>query len=112
MTDPTGEKAYYQHKATRIGGTFGRDFTQGYGPEEYRLRRAVPGTYKIQAQAYGDSRQTLGRGLSTVRLTVFRDWGRASQTARELVVRLEGTRTVLDLAEEVVGAGPSLPSAR
>jgi hypothetical protein len=98
VTEPTGEKACYQRLATRIGGAFGRDFTQGYGPEIYRLRRAVPGTYTIQANAYGDRRQTLGRGVETVRLTVFEDWGKPTERLCSVVARLSGEKTVLDLA--------------
>ena len=32
-----------------IGGLVSRDFTQGYSPEEYLVRRAAHGMYKIDA---------------------------------------------------------------
>ncbi len=31
LTDPSGEKCFYQHNKTRIGGIISRDFTRGYG---------------------------------------------------------------------------------
>ena len=49
VTEPSGEKAFYEHNRTTIGGLVSRDFTQGYGPEEYLVRRAAHGTYKIEA---------------------------------------------------------------
>ena len=42
VTEPSGEKAFYQHNRTTIGGLVSRDFTQGYGPEEYMVRAIAP----------------------------------------------------------------------
>ena len=46
VIEPTGEKAYYAHNRTKIGGCVSRDFTRGYGPEEYMLKGAFPGAYR------------------------------------------------------------------
>ncbi len=35
VVEPSGEEAYFGHPRTRSGGCMSRDFTQGYGPEEY-----------------------------------------------------------------------------
>ena len=32
--EPSGEKAYYDHNRTTIGGLISQDFTGGYGPED------------------------------------------------------------------------------
>ena len=40
VVEPSGETAFYGHNRTVIGGLVSRDFTQGYGPEEYAVRRA------------------------------------------------------------------------
>lgn len=45
VTDITGEKCYYSHRLTTHGGHLSRDVTQGYGPEEYLVRKALPGPY-------------------------------------------------------------------
>src|SRR5437660_10689837 len=55
VTEPSGEKCFYGHNRTVIGGLISRDFTQGYGPEEYCLRRTMPGEYKVQCNYYGYS---------------------------------------------------------
>lgn len=50
VIEPSGEKAYYGNRRTEIGGQVSRDFTQGYGPEEYTLRAACTGNYKVSAK--------------------------------------------------------------
>ena len=46
VVEPSGEEAFYSHNRTTIGGLVSRDFTQGYGPEEYmvapRPSRPIP----------------------------------------------------------------------
>lgn len=86
--EPTGEHAYYGHNRTAIGGLVSRDFTQGYGPEEYVLRRAEPGAYTIKAHYYGSSQQTVC-GPCTVIATVFTNYGRPDEKKQVLTLRLD-----------------------
>ena len=86
--EPTGEHAYYAHNLTAKGGLVSRDFTQGYGPEEYVLRKAVPGSYKIKAHYFGSHQQTMC-GTCTVTVTVFTNYGRADESHQVLTLRLE-----------------------
>ena len=46
VTDPTGEKCFYSHNRTKIGGFMTNDFTQGYGPEVFMIKRGMKGKYK------------------------------------------------------------------
>ena len=50
VTDPNGEKAFYGNRLTYQGGRMSLDFTGGYGPEEFSLKHAKPGKYKVEAQ--------------------------------------------------------------
>ncbi len=86
--EPTEEHAYYSHNLTAIGGLVSRDFTQGYGPEEYVLRRALPGTYTIKAHYYGSSQQALC-GPCTVAVMVFTNYARADEKKQVLMLRLD-----------------------
>ncbi len=70
VTEPSGEKAMYNHNRTTIGGLVSRDFTGGYGPEEYMVRKAMHGMYKIEANYYG-SRAAKLLGPVTVQVDVF-----------------------------------------
>jgi tetratricopeptide (TPR) repeat protein len=98
VTEPSGEKAYYSHTRTTIGGHFGRDFTQGYGPEEYLLKKAMPGTYKIQVNYYGNSQQILA-GQTTIQVTVIKNYGRDNEERVAVTRRLADKQEVLDIAE-------------
>lgn len=59
VTDITGEKCYYSHRLTTHGGHLSRDVTQGYGPEEYLVRKALPGPYLVQTHYYGTRSQKM-----------------------------------------------------
>ena len=43
VDEPSGERAIYHNPRTAIGGRLSNDMTQGFGPEEYLLRRAPAG---------------------------------------------------------------------
>ncbi len=70
VTDPNGEKCFYGHNQTKIGGRISKDFTTGFGPEQFILRKAIPGTYKIEVNYYGD-RQVKIAGPTTVMAEVY-----------------------------------------
>ena len=88
VTEPCGEKAYYEHNRTTIGGLVSRDFTDGYGPEEYFVRKAMRGTYKIEANFYGINAPTV-TGAVTVQAEVFTNFGREDEKRQSLTLRLE-----------------------
>jgi len=88
VVEPTGEEAAYNHNRTTMGGLVSADFTQGYGPEEYLLRRARPGPYKVFAHYYGSRQQTV-IGACTITATVFTDFGRPTQKKQVLTLRLD-----------------------
>ena len=88
VIEPGGEEAYYSHNRTAIGGMVTRDYTRGYGPEVYLLRRAKRGTYTIKAKYYGSSAVKLA-GAVTVRVDVYTRYGRKDQKHRSLTVRLK-----------------------
>jgi uncharacterized protein YjbK len=96
ITDPYNEKCYYQNNNTRIGGKLSKDVTQGYGPEEYCLKKAVNGEYQVEVNLYGDSRQTLG-GPITVQADLFTDFGKASQKRKTIHVRVTSDEKVIKI---------------
>ncbi len=103
VIEPTGEKADYTNQLTAMGGSVSKDFTQGYGPEEYALRSLVPGTYRIQANYYGSQQQKL-IGSVTLRVVVFTNYGRADEERRELTVRLPEVEAVVDVGSVELAA--------
>jgi hypothetical protein len=104
--EPTGEHAYYGHNRTEIGGLVSRDFTQGYGPEEYVLHRAYPGVYQVKAHYYGSHQQTIC-GSCTVIVDVFTNYGRASEKHEVLTLRLDEPSSEVMIGEVTIDAGSS-----
>ena len=108
--EPTGEHANYAHQLTAIGGLVSRDFTRGYGPEEYVLRRAVPGAYQIKAHYFGSHQQRLC-GPCTVTVNVFTNYCRPDEQRQVMTLRLEESGADF-LVGEVAIQGGSQPSSR
>ena len=87
VIEPTGEEAYYGHNRTRIGGRVSRDFTQGYGPEEYSIRKAMKGDYVVRTTFFGSSAANL-QGAVTLTLDLYTDYGRETQHHEAITIRL------------------------
>ena len=88
VTDPNGEVCNYANPLTAQGGRMSRDFTRGYGPEEFSLRRARPGTYRIEANYYGNRQQVLA-GATTLQVKLFSGFGGARQKEQVITLRLK-----------------------
>ncbi|HVQ08415.1 MAG TPA: VIT domain-containing protein [Allosphingosinicella sp.] len=86
VDEPGGERAIYSNPRTAIGGRLSNDMTQGYGPEEYLLRRAPAGAYEIRANVFAADRLS-PNGAQRVTARIVRDYGRASE--REELVDIE-----------------------
>lgn len=98
VTDPNGEKAFYGHRLTYQGGRMSQDFTGGYGPEEFSLRTAKPGRYKVEAQFYGN-RQQIVAGATTLQLRLATRFGTADELEKIVTLRLKGRGEVVLVGE-------------
>ncbi len=103
VLQPDGEEAFYGRNRTACGGLVSADCTQGYGPEEYLLRRAGAGNYQIKARFFG-SRQTGLLGPATVSATVILDWGRPTERSQRLTLRLDRQGENIPIGVATVGA--------
>lgn len=88
VTDPDGEKSYYSHKETSGGGKFSEDQTEGYGPEQFLLKKAIPGKYKIEVDYYSD-RQFKLSGPTTLMVEIFTHYGDDRQQRRVLTLQMD-----------------------
>lgn len=86
VTNPRGEKVFYQHKQGALGDALYDDVTTGYGPESYSAREAAPGAYLVQVNYYQTDRQAFAEARGEV--TVILDEGTARETRRVLPYRL------------------------
>jgi tetratricopeptide (TPR) repeat protein len=94
VTDPNGEKAYYGHQLTYQGGRMSLDFTGGYGPEEFSLKSAKPGVYKVEANFYGHRQQAVA-GATTLQVKLTTGFGTARAEEQIVTLRLKGASEVV-----------------
>lgn len=88
VTDPNGEKCFYSNPATAIGGRLSNDFTGGYGPEQFLLKKALKGKYKIEVDFYNDSSLTLA-GPAAVLAEIFTSYSTGRQERKLTTIYLD-----------------------
>lgn len=98
VMEPGGEECYYSHKTTNSGGRISEDFTQGYGPEEYEIRKAQKGKYSIQVNYYGDRYQKK-QVPSFIKLTIYKNFGREDQTMTVQTLIMDGQTGKIEIGE-------------
>lgn len=87
LTDPMGEKGYYGNSRTKIGGRISNDFTAGYGPEQFMIKKAPKGKYKIEVNYFGD-RQINISGPTTVTAEIYTQYATGKQRRKVIVMPL------------------------
>ena len=98
VIEPSEDKAFFGHNRTTIGGLVSRDFTQGYGPEVYAIRRAMHGRYKIMTNFFGSSAAKLA-GAVTLQVDVFTNYGRPNQKRKSITIRLTEKKETFTVGE-------------
>ncbi len=101
VTDPRGEKCFYSHALTELGGRISKDCVAGYGPEEFMLKLAPKGKYKIQANYYGSSATSI-TGPTTIQLKLITNYGKPNEKVESITRRLETAKEVIDLGEFII----------
>jgi hypothetical protein len=108
VDDPDGERAIYNHPLTHQGGLMSRDFTGGYGPEEFLLRTPKPGKYTVRINAYADQRNA-ALGPVTAQVRLITGFGTPEQKEERVTLRLMRTEETLTAgAIEIPGASSTL----
>ena len=96
VTDPEEERCFYGHRETYLGGIISQDVTGGYGPEEFMLKKAPKGNYKIEVNYYGNRSQKQLLPVS-LRITFFTHYGTPQEKKQETTVRLSNQREVIEV---------------
>lgn len=102
VTDPRGEECFYSHRDTQIGGHITTDVTQGYGPEMFLLRKAVPGTFRVQAHYFASDANRMG-ARTRVFLRIYENWGTPNETVTSRTVLLREGQEMHDVAAITIG---------
>ena len=79
VDEPSGERVMYSNALSHSGGQISNDMTDGYGPEEYTIRRAPPGSYRVRVNGF-DADRINPNGPGHVLVRLGRNFGRPSQS--------------------------------
>ncbi|MDR1811597.1 MAG: TonB family protein [Candidatus Fibromonas sp.] len=85
ITDPNNEECFYGHRETKIGGRM-TPVASGYGPEQFLLKNAVKGKYRVYVSYYS-RREFTSTGPYTIMAEVFTKY--ADNTEQRKVVSLQ-----------------------
>jgi hypothetical protein len=101
VTDPNGHTMNPGSSLSYQGGRMSSNFVQGYGPEEYGLRTAKPGTYRVVTRFANQTRQTTNAGPVYAHVHVYSKFGTPEQTVRThnvLLNRVGASAVVTEIA--------------
>jgi len=98
VDEPNGERAIYSNRFTAVGGRLSNDMRNGYGPEEYLLRKAAPGEYRVNIDVFATDAIN-PNGATTVTARLIHDFGRPSEHEESVDVELLPDET----GEKLVG---------
>ncbi len=87
IIDPNLEECFYNHSTTKIGGQMSQDMTQGFGPEEYTVKKAIKGDYFIKVNYYGNRYQKI-ETPTFMKVTIFKYYGTNKETKETKILRL------------------------
>ncbi len=97
VIDPNGDEVYYGRNLSYQGGAITRDATGGYGPEEFALRNAKPGKYRVEANFFGHRQQVLASSTGLM-LWLSSGFGTPAQLDQRTTLRVKsagGQRVVV-----------------
>jgi len=98
VIDPNGEKCFYKHQYTVLGGKLSKDFTRGYGPEEFSLKNAKRGIYTVYVNYFGDTRQQIA-GPVTVYAKLYTHYGTPEQSEKSITIQLKDNKETRQIGQ-------------
>ena len=109
VQDPNGQVAVHQGQPTYQGGRLSANYMGGYGPEEFVLKQAKPGTYLISVNYAWDRRQAAAAQPPVAQLRVFRNFGTPKQSERIHSVRFQRVGQQTAVGELVIPPDNAAP---
>ena len=98
VVEPSGEEVSYNHALSTIGGAISEDLTQGYGPEEYMVHKAMHGMYTIKAKYYGSGSVKI-TGAVTVQVDIYTNFGRNNEDHKSITVQLKDAEEMITIGQ-------------
>ncbi|HBJ94758.1 MAG TPA: hypothetical protein DDZ43_17920 [Hyphomonadaceae bacterium] len=88
VTDPRGERVYYGNNLSAIGGRISNDMTDGYGPEEFMLRKAIPGVYTVEMD-YFSSDIVNPNGAVAINAELWQNYGMPDERVQRVELEFD-----------------------
>lgn len=98
VIDPNNEEAFYSHPLSYQGGRVSPDNTEGYGPEEFTLKNAKPGKYRIEVNFYGHQQQMISEA-TTIQLDFFTQYVSEKVKKQSVTMRLKDRKDRILIGE-------------
>ena len=98
VIDPNGEEAFYGAPLSYQGGRVSPDNTVGYGPEEYSLKKAKPGVYRVEVNFYANGQQLIS-DATTIQLDFFTNYGDKTRKKESVTMRLREAKDRIFVGE-------------
>jgi len=98
IIDPNGEKCYYGNRYTKNGAKLSQDFTRGYGPEEYTIKKAPKGIYTVYLNYFSDSRQSIA-GAVTIHATLSTHYGTKRERSKDIMIQLIDNKQTMQIGQ-------------
>lgn len=99
VLEPKGYEVGYSAPLSPWGGKLSGDITDGYGPEEYLIHKALAGEYQIRAKTFA-SDPTNPNGPSALTVRLIRNFGRPGQSEELMDIEMEARdREKVDLGK-------------
>ncbi|HSX61960.1 MAG TPA: VIT domain-containing protein [Tahibacter sp.] len=103
VVDPLGDVAIFRNPRTKTGGHLSRDFTGGYGPEVFTIRRPIPGTYVVKTHYFSSRAQKL-TGAVTLQLEFLTRFASGDSRREAATRRLDDVNGEIEIGRFTVGA--------
>jgi len=71
-----------------MGGRISHDFTRGLGPEQFLLKKAAKGRYKVEVNYFGDTQVKLA-GETSIMVEVYTNYGTQQQKRNVITLQME-----------------------
>ncbi len=98
VENPSAEKILYSNKNSKDGGRLSEDMTEGYGPEEFIIKRGLKGNYNVLIDYYADQVQKIS-GPTTLKITMFTNYGSKNETKKIKILRLDKEEDELEVGK-------------
>ncbi|QCE42682.1 VIT domain-containing protein [Psychroserpens sp. NJDZ02] len=93
---PKNQSISYKNKRSDYGDRLSQDMTDGYGPEEFMIKKGLKGDYEIELDYFADDVQKIS-GPTTLKITIFKNYGSKNETKEVRIYRLDSEKDVLEI---------------